>query len=1286
MRGRAIRRRTVLLLLILGLAYALWRLPVWSARWAEAGLRSLFTRDARVAVVRFRLWPLAVEVSGVRVAGPSPDAPPFLELERALLVPSLAPRFDARVVFARVELVRPVVRVNAWAKGGDDIPSLASGGGPGLELRVRRLQIVDGALHLNHRRVPLVADLPDFEGRLLARRAGILSGSLSFAPGRLRFGNGPELPVGTDLELELDGPLVVVKRAHLRASNTDLAYDGLVRLRGDPAVDVRVRGRVDLGLVDRHVLQSGFGLQGTAHFDGSAVIPRSQLRFGGRLAGGNGRFDTVAVQRFAGQVERDPRGLHVRGLEAELLGGSGRFDVDVPPAPGEARVKATLRNVDAEGALRAVFDWGELGVAAAASGDVEAQWPRGRAREITGRISLQLTPGLDDRAPLEGRFEWTAEAGRQLLERAELRTPGLQARLSGTIEPDDRTDVALDAESGDLEAADRLLVRLRRALGQAASPSGVAGSGRFRGHWRGRTFDPLFDGRFSGTGIGYLGVVWGDAEWAGTLDAGELRSHSLALRKQGAELWLDGRTETGALGVQDGIEAQLRFRGWPATDFKKALGWRLGLDAALSGEADLKGRRSAPFGSVHASAESGRFQGVAFRELELRAQLEGARAQVSFGRASVGGGTVLFRGSVTSDAVHDGFAEAQGVALDDVVPELAAGVSLGGRVSGELRLDGPLDRPRFEGRLNSPRLFLADEGLGALDAQLRGGGDGQASFEASLRSPRLDMSATGHVGLAAPHAAELRLSVRDTSVDPYLRALAPALPGTATVVVSGQASLLGPLQRPRELEGELLLSSIELPLPDYPVRSAEPLLVRLSAGRVALSELRLLGEGTSLVVNGSLGLGSAEPLELEIHGDADLQALSAVTRRVRGRGGARLALSVAGSRDAPLAEGLLEVEKAGLRVRGIPQGIDDVRGVLRFDQSTAVFENVSGRFGGGELRLEGDVSYALGVLRSFQLRGTGTNLSLRYPDGLRAVFDADARLFGDAQTQWIAGAIDVRQARWTRRYDVASELLAASGPRVVPLPAASGLRYDLRLRAPGTLAVDNNLATLEARAELRLTGAADAPVLAGRAEVDRGRVYFQGTTYVIRRGTIDFTNPQTIDPVFNIEAEARVRSYRVTLKVNGTLERVYPTLTSDPPLSAVQILNLLAGADESALASLQATQLDASRLAATGAATLAAGRISEEVGLERGAEKLLGLSRFSIDPSIVRGGISDPTARLTLGKRVGRDLSVLYSVDLSGTDERLLSVEYTLSDRLSILLTQAVPGGVGLDVRLRQSR
>jgi len=309
---------------------------------------------------------------------------------------------------------------------------------------------------------------------------------------------------------------------------------------------------------------------------------------------------------------------------------------------------------------------------------------------------------------------------------------------------------------------------------------------------------------------------------------------------------------------------------------------------------------------------------------------------------------------------------------------------------------------------------------------------------------------------------------------------------------------------------------------------------------------------------------------------------------------------------------------------------------------------------------------------------------LRYPEGLRSLVDADLRCFGDGERQWLTGTVDVRQALWTRRYDVASELLAESRGLGPGASLGEGIHLDIRVHAPGTLKVDNNLAALQARAELSLQGTSESPVILGRAEIERGRVYFQGNTYVIRRGSIDFANPERIDPRFDIEAEARVRSYRVTLKVEGTLERVYPTLTSDPPLTALQILNLLAGADESAVTSITEAQTEQGRLAATGAATLAAGRLSEQVGLERGAERLFGLNRFSIDPAMMKG--SSPTARLTVGKRLTSDLSVVYSVDLRGTGERLLSVEYSVSDRFSVLLTQSEVDGYGFDVRLRQSR
>ena len=75
--------------------------------------------------------------------------------------------------------------------------------------------------------------------------------------------------------------------------------------------------------------------------------------------------------------------------------------------------------------------------------------------------------------------------------------------------------------------------------------------------------------------------------------------------------------------------------------------------------------------------------------------------------------------------------------------------------------------------------------------------------------------------------------------------------------------------------------------------------------------------------------------------------------------------------------------------------------------------------------------------------------------------------------------------------------------------------------------------------------------------------------------------------------------------------------------------------------------------------------------------------------------VATPTARVTVGKRITPDLNVLYSQDLRGTEERILAVEYTLTDRFSLLLTRTDPGtvkntgverGWAFDVRVRQSR
>jgi translocation and assembly module TamB len=80
---------------------------------------------------------------------------------------------------------------------------------------------------------------------------------------------------------------------------------------------------------------------------------------------------------------------------------------------------------------------------------------------------------------------------------------------------------------------------------------------------------------------------------------------------------------------------------------------------------------------------------------------------------------------------------------------------------------------------------------------------------------------------------------------------------------------------------------------------------------------------------------------------------------------------------------------------------------------------------------------------------------------------------------------------------------------------------------------------------------------------------------------------------------------------------------------------------------------------------------------------LFGLNRFSVDPLLIGRG-TDPTARVTIGRRVTKDLSITYSTNLASNQDQIILIEYQASDRLSFVASRAQDGTFGLDVRLRR--
>ena len=221
------------------------------------------------------------------------------------------------------------------------------------------------------------------------------------------------------------------------------------------------------------------------------------------------------------------------------------------------------------------------------------------------------------------------------------------------------------------------------------------------------------------------------------------------------------------------------------------------------------------------------------------------------------------------------------------------------------------------------------------------------------------------------------------------------------------------------------------------------------------------------------------------------------------------------------------------------------------------------------------------------------------------------------------------------------------------------------------------------------------PSSLGRAEIERGRLYFQGHTYVIRRGVLDFVNPQRLDPLFDIEAETRVRSYQVTLRVSGTLERVYahahlgsPALLAADPEPARRAGGERGGephADPGAPGP-GAARGDRRRHARRGP------HLGVDGPRARGGAALRPQPLLD-RPFAAAGRRAPPTARVTVGKRVTPDLNVVYSQDLRGTEERILARRvHPLRPLLAAAHTDGPRHGQdrhregwAFDVRIRQS-
>lgn len=385
---------------------------------------------------------------------------------------------------------------------------------------------------------------------------------------------------------------------------------------------------------------------------------------------------------------------------------------------------------------------------------------------------------------------------------------------------------------------------------------------------------------------------------------------------------------------------------------------------------------------------------------------------------------------------------------------------------------------------------------------------------------------------------------------------------------------------------------------------------------------------------------------------------------------------IRGTKTSPEAKGVIDFKGKVFPFPQFAHALREYSGLVFFENGEFSLRSIHGKLGGGDVQGSGRIKIGKGGVEEIDFKAEGTNWLLSPLERTRALADGSFTLIKDAERFVLGGELFVRRLSWRREITEKFAFSTASSEESRREPGFfDNLTLDLRLKADDNAWMDNSLGRVRGRFDLRILGNINAPIVLGDIEVLDGDLYFQDRKFRVLQGRVSFINPQTIEPYLNFKGETYVKDYRVTFSLDGLLDHLNPQLNSSPPLPPEDVLALLAMGE----AFKRTYSYDMSTQLST--ASLLSFQLSEEA--QKQAEGLFFIDRFRIDPFVI-GSSAEVTARLTLGKNISRNISFLYSTNLTTQREEIVRIEWEITRDLSIVSTRDEEGRVSLDVKIHK--
>lgn len=419
---------------------------------------------------------------------------------------------------------------------------------------------------------------------------------------------------------------------------------------------------------------------------------------------------------------------------------------------------------------------------------------------------------------------------------------------------------------------------------------------------------------------------------------------------------------------------------------------------------------------------------------------------------------------------------------------------------------------------------------------------------------------------------------------------------------------------------------------------------------------------------------TGKDISIDVKGNADNLDLLLPWKGAKGKIDYLAEIRITSS--GPQVNGVVDFQGSLLPFPRFAHALRNYSGLIFIQNNKASVRSFVGKIGGGDVQGLGEVRLGKGGFEAIDLSFEGKNMLLSPLERTRALTDGTMRLIKDEGRFVLEGDLLIQKLSWRR--EVYEKFLFSSDPYYQPQKEPGffdDLTLNIRLRALEDAWLENSLGRVKGRFDLSVTGNVNAPIVMGDIEALGGEVYFQDRKFKILKGRLSFFNPSTIEPYLEFRGETYVKDYRVAFSLTGLVDQLKPEFSSSPPLPPEDVLALLALGE----AFKRTTSYDTSTQLST--ASLLSFQLAEEA--KKRAESVLSLDRFRIDPFVL-GSSAEMTARLTVGKKISKNLFILYSTNLTTQREEIVRVEWELSDDLSVVGIRDEIGRLSFDVKIRK--